>query len=190
MITLGIDPGVATLGLALVDATGRVLRVGESLLPAAMFDGSDSDRLSARVTVQANTIGQWLKHADRVCSEKLSLGMPSVKGQLYNAIGWTIAASAAHGVGKPYVGIRPQTWQRMVLPGSGRKVDEEQLYATLRSYLERQSDRCIHTSKLHSHGLDALGLALCGALSWEALQVQKLGKPTKRKKRKTKVEKK
>jgi RNase H-fold protein (predicted Holliday junction resolvase) len=179
MITLGIDPGLATLGMALCDDRGTLIDAGESLLLASRFSGNETDKLIQRSNIQAAVVAEWLDRADRICCERISLGMPNANGQIKNAIGWAIVLAVATAKQKPIQFISPQQWQRMILPSTDRKVDGDALYAKIQGYMNRQAA----TMKLHSHGLDAVGLAICGSMRWDQLTARPLGK-TKTKKRK------
>lgn len=186
MIIAGIDPGIATLGWATVDQNGRVLQLGASLLPRNKQFGARDDMMR-RCREQSDVIQLAITGASRVTSEAISWGMPGsgAMAMIAAACAMTVASCACMGL--PLQFVSPQKWQGAVAPMRSRpevkivdkkakRDEEERRYREIASALTDHVTRSGASAALEAikpahrnHALDAVGLAVYGALHWEGL---------------------
>lgn len=181
-VVVGIDPGIATLGWALADMNGRVLGLGVSILPRNKQRGARED-LMWRCQQQSNVIREVATDASRVCSEAVSWGMPGSTAMAMIASAAAITIAVCDGISVPLQFVSPQKWQSAVLPArsfksrgdkAAQKSAAEQRYKSIYNALaghviasgERAALETIKPAH-RNHALDAVGLAVYGALHWE-----------------------
>jgi hypothetical protein len=89
-------------------------------------------------------------------------------GQVPIALGFAVAVGVGRSRRAELYTVKPQEWQRAVLPGSGKKVDYRELERVVGSYVRRDRQSAIALDslepKLRTHALDAGAIAMMGAL--------------------------
>jgi Holliday junction resolvasome RuvABC endonuclease subunit len=183
MIIAGIDPGIATLGWATVDQNGRVLQLGVSILPRDKKRGAKDD-LIHRCGAQSEIIQTAIADSDRVVSEAISWGMPGSSAMAMIASACAMTVAICQCMGLPLQFVTPQKWQAAVAPQRSRpatkivdkkakRAEEERRYREISIALTEHVVRSGASARLESirpahrnHALDAVGLAVFGAMHW------------------------
>lgn len=161
---LGVDTGNRTFGWARFDPAAR------------RFDGLgavelDRDKAVQKTDDQADrtaTIASLLlviaDGCERWVIERMSF---PPGGQVPIALGFAVAVGVGRARRAELYTVKPQDWQRAVLPESGKKVDYEQLERVVGDYVRRdeRSAKQLHllAPKLRTHALDAGAIAMMGA---------------------------
>lgn len=165
MLILGIDPGLANTGWALLDKdTARVVDAGYIATKRGGEVGDTQERLLALLTCLRRPM---MEDADVVVVEWPGMGGARVAGKMNAIAASQTAAAAGAAVGM----ARGRTWRNVLTPapitwrtalGCLRGQDEE-LHARLARVYPQTVARFKKTAR--PHVLDAIGLALYGRLS-------------------------
>lgn len=164
MIVLGVDTGIATYGWARFDSVSRSF-VGLGARELKRDHGRQkSDDDAARAATIADELLVLGDGCERVVIEKMSF---PPGGQVPIALGFAVALTVARAKGLNAFTVRPQVWQRAVLPLSGKRVDYVELERVIGKCVRSERDSAIALDslepKLRNHALDACAIALMGA---------------------------
>lgn len=166
---LAVDPGLANFGWALVspsDARVRELGVLRSGRNAGAARSDDRRERAHAIAVAL------LEHAgiDTVIGESMSFPR-GIDGIASMALSWGVLCGVAAARGAQIREVPPKTWQRAVLPGSGKRVDYAQIEAALDAHVRRhgapaaiaQLDALPRSCR--THALDAAGVGIWAAVT-------------------------
>lgn len=173
---LAVDPGLATLGWALVEpGTGKLADLGVVIAKAAVaaHGGVQRDRI-ARLIAQSGILGELVKRHDCSVIAIEAMSFPpraQVAAIASICLSWGALVGIAAVWGCSVVDVAPKTWQHAVLNLKG-KVDYDAVFAALSSYVLTTSPTC--HAKLEAipkghrnHALDAIGVGVYAAMQSE-----------------------
>lgn len=171
---LGIDPGLATCGWAVLDSAGRVADLGLiASAPNRKLDES-TDR-ARRAAAQSDILRDVARrhHVRTIACEAMSFGgPPSARFAMAVSLGlsWGVVTDLAIAIGAGLYSIAPKLWQHAIQPGSsGAGIDYPKLEAAIAKYVGQHAVAAlalIPESK-RNHPLDAVGIGLFAALRRE-----------------------
>lgn len=165
MRVCAIDGGIATFGWAVIDDL-RIVDFGVSL------QGPDktknhTDHMIGRAKVNLQIVAAQT-NIDLFACEALSLGMANARVQVMAALCVGSLLGLATSKGKPIVFVRPQEWQRAVVPATQKKVD----YATVFATVQRAIPRKLLTQwqeiedEHRNHAADAIAIGMWASTQW------------------------
>lgn len=163
---LGVDTGNRTFGWARFDhAKHRFDGLGAmELLPNKGPQKTD-DQGDRTITV-GGVLLERMRDCDVVVVERMSF---PPGGQVPIALGFAVTVGIARALPhRPRVyTVKPQDWQRAVLPNSGKRVDYAELARVVGEYINADRASAIALGSLvpalRTHALDACAMALMGA---------------------------
>jgi len=164
-VILGIDPGLATFGWAKLSDRAQVLELGVLLSPVK---GKTKDH-AGRTHRQATTLIDLLDGCSIVVAEALSFprfhaGVASL------ALSWGVILGACTARGVPVVSVSPQKWQHAAAAQAGGSIQYDVLVKQLELHVRvHAAPRAVAALDAipvtkRSHALDAVGVALYGAV--------------------------
>lgn len=163
---LGVDTGNRTFGWARFDhAKRRFDGLGALELVHDKSVQKTDDQGDRAITI-AGLLVALVRDCDTVVVERMSF---PPGGQVPIALGFAIAIGVARSQPHaPHVyTVKPQTWQRAVLPTSAKKVDYREISRVVGEYV-RKDETSAHAldrlePRLREHALDAGAIAMMGA---------------------------
>jgi len=163
---LGVDTGNRTFGWARFDHEKRRFDgIGAIELPNDKALQKTDDQADRVITI-GGLLVDVVRDCDIVVVERMSF---PPGGQVPIALGFAVTVGVARAAShRPAVyTVKPQTWQRAVLPNSGKKVDYEELELLVGEYVRRDQASAIALDSLapalRNHALDAAAIAMMGA---------------------------
>lgn len=163
---LGVDTGNRTFGWARFDhAKRRFDGIGAMELENNKALQKTDDQGDRVITI-GGVLTEKIVGCDIVVVERMSF---PPGGMVPIALGFAVTVGVARAcLDRPAVyTVKPQTWQRAVLPGSGKKVDYVELERVVGEYVRRNPETAIELDslppKLRNHALDAAAIAMMGA---------------------------
>lgn len=182
MITIGIDTGIATMGIAAADENGRILFVHFS--GTAKANGSVTEDIDRRVRAQAKNLYAVIPRyrtdrnvaaAVRIVKEERSTnGKFSATSKMQQSASAAMVVTLAMLEDFDLVSVSPKVWQRRML-GIGPKDpnDYKAVSAAIVDHIYRSGAGTwlnrINESQ-RSHAIDAAGMAIYGALYWHEIK--------------------
>jgi Holliday junction resolvasome RuvABC endonuclease subunit len=171
---LAVDPGLATLGWAIVEpGTGDVHTLGVRLSPPGDRDVGKNESRARRLEQHARELVQiCIAHGvKRIVAEQVSLpprGAIDVHAAAFLTWGMLVGVAIARGLERPRA-IAPATWQAAVVPD--RAARKARGYDAIESALERFVGGGRAAFELagipashRNHALDAVGVGVCWAM--------------------------
>lgn len=166
---LAVDIGTASCGWAVVrPRTGRVLDLGVIMQPRNPELGVHEDR-RRRIREQAAVLSRVANEHDcsAIAAEEMSFGGPPrarLSMGVSQALCWGSLSTIAELLELQELAIPPKTWQRAIVPESGKKVDYDVVFARLVAFVGDLA--ALHTiAESHrNHALDAVGIGVYTAL--------------------------
>ena len=198
MITIGIDPGLATCGVVAVNERGRILAlafVGTSPIEGALQVEAMDLRVLQMRRALVDFIEPYLgaRQPGRIIKEARSTGkLFSARSKMGAAAVSAMIAGIAAQYDVPIRNVFPQVWERSIDPTLDPKVAID--YETnIRPRLAAHVVHCAKQDLLDAikrehreHVLDAAGIAVYGALNWAGIPALGETKVAKRKPKKRK----
>lgn len=166
MTILGVDTGNRTFGWARFDhAKRRFTGIGALELENDKSLQKTDDQADRVITI-AGVLCSQIIGCDIVVIERMSF---PPGGQVPIALGFAVAVGVACACSErpPVYTVKPQTWQRAVLPNSGKKVDYDELERVVGEYVRRNPETALELDRLprslRNHALDAAAISMMGA---------------------------
>lgn len=170
---LGVDTGIATCGWAKLDEkTCSFVDLGVLIQPPIEGEKVTLDRIR-RSCALGHVLARQAPGCDVVAVEALNLGMPGAIGKLMVGLAWGVVIGVVSMIdpSPSLMTIRPQTWQREVLPHApkGKPIDYDELATAAGAYILRNHPRAAKKleaidPKHRNHAIDGAMIALCAAL--------------------------
>lgn len=162
-IIVGIDPGLATCGMA----TCRVVDGRLNLLALEVFTSAKSDAklnvrgasdLMRRVNELAEVMGHWTRYASVICTETMQWPRSAVAASMLGMAWGIIGTTARIGRSEP-APICEATPQQIKLAVCGnRQASKQDVQACVAALFPAYSEKCAHiTPSKREHCADALG---------------------------------
>lgn len=168
---LALDPGLATLGYALVrPGSARVVELGTLTSKADDAVDSSTDR-ARRSRRQFATLWEIAMRHDvkAIAAEAMSFGghpASRFKQAVSLCLSWGCIVGLAHAFSVPLYEVPPKRWQRAILPGVQGKLDYDELFEALSQFVSGQTSTLSAIPRsLRNHALDAVGVGLYAALT-------------------------
>lgn len=186
MIT-GLDTGTETFGWAQLDeGTRTLLDLGVIIQHRSPNVPLQLDR-AERALVQASEVVQRVRGSHTLVIEAMSFG-GGVKSIAPIALSFGVALGIAASSAEPprVLTIAPQRWQREILPDTGKRVDYARVAAQVERFVHtpRNANAAAKLAAIpdrhRNHALDAVALALIGALRPRACMTVGLPRPRAR----------
>lgn len=180
---LGVDPGLATLGWAIVTPeSGAVVACGVLVQKPDPKLTKHADRVR-RTQVQSSLLSELVaKHSiGAVAAETMSFA-PRAQAAAKIGIGmsWGSLVGLAAAFGIPLRDVSPKTWQRAVVPAdvnAGEKKTDaiayERVYAELARYVDCAQMLADVPQGQRNHALDACGVGVFAAIVPEVFNVKR-----------------
>jgi Holliday junction resolvasome RuvABC endonuclease subunit len=185
MMTLGIDTGVASFGLALANERGCIVEYFSIVLDPSAFAGDTTAVNTQRLQIHTSELGKWLARCERAFVERLSTGMNSRSAALQNAMSFGTVVALCRYSGVPLRYARPEQWKRDATGDyKSKKLDDAALYLAVSNHVKWSGLPLPAITEKTKHGLDAAALAVVGALHWDAYAIDTGTRKPRRKKRK------
>jgi Holliday junction resolvasome RuvABC endonuclease subunit len=168
-VILAIDPGLGTLGYAVVrPRTARVLELGTLTSSPAEGVIESTDR-ARRAVRQAGTLLEIARRhsCTMIAAEAMSFGGPP-KARHAMAIAlclsWGAIAGLATSLNVDLLEIPPKMWQHAIIPGVA-KINYDTVFSALSAFVSNQTMalNAIPMSE-RNHALDAVGVGVFAAL--------------------------
>lgn len=167
---LGLDTGLATCGWALLDETTCTLTdVGVIVQEKAKGSKIQTSQID-RALVQARELAERARSCSTIVVEAMSFP-PGHNATVSIALSYGIAIGISAAMITPprLLTISPQTWQRVVAPDSGKRVDYNAMAVAIERHIEARHPMAARALALipmryRDHALDAAALALIGKL--------------------------
>ncbi len=167
MTILGVDPGYAKCGWAIVDpTTARVRALGVILTAKDPKVSLATDR-ARRLTAVARRLAELAtEHAVFAIAAEEPLGFGAAAAVAANQLPWGAIVMLATLRGYQLSGVSAKTWQRAVLDEDVKRVDYERVEKALATYITGQAiaDFDDVAPHLKNHALDAVGVGMLAAL--------------------------
>jgi Holliday junction resolvasome RuvABC endonuclease subunit len=175
---LAIDPGMATLGWAIVDDNGAVHDLGAVITkPNAKKLGKHRDRRE-RMADQARHLDdiarRWRDYGLTIVAEEMSFKRGKLTQIVATALCWGELIMLARMHGGTVRAIPPKTWQAAILtPATAGALDYYKVFHELHRYVGEQcSEKLSAIAKSHrNHALDAVGVGVFAAMTPESAAV-------------------
>ncbi len=163
---LGVDTGMGTCGWARFDHARRCFDGLGAIATEQQRHKQKTDDQGDRIAQVAEALVVAMTGCDVVVVERMSF---PPGGQVPIALGFAVVVGIARTMPqRPRVyTAKPQTWQRAVLPDSGKRVDYDRLEQVIGEYVRRDAGSAIALDrldpKMRNHALDACAISLMGA---------------------------
>lgn len=161
---LGVDTGTATCGWARFDETTRRFAGLGAIELARNKAAQKTDDQADRIATVANELRPRMVGCDRAVVERMSF---PPGGTVPIALGFGCVVGIASGMPIDVYTVKPQDWQRAVLPKSGKKVNYAELERVVTEYVRKDRESAIALDSLppkqRNHAIDACAIALMGA---------------------------
>lgn len=183
---LAIDPGLATLGYALVDQNGAVHELGVLLSESeAKKLGKQADR-QVRLEAQARDLDdimrRWQRYLTGIVAEELSFNVKRHTQVVSLCLSWGGIVGLARKYDVEIRSVPPKTWQRAVAPAAvkGKAIDYEIVFELLSKYVGEQCRIQLVAIRpaAQNHALDAVGVGV-----FAAMRPVEVSRETKRRRR-------
>jgi Holliday junction resolvasome RuvABC endonuclease subunit len=166
-VILGVDPGYAKCGWAVVDRPhGRVLALGliVTTQDKSVDKSTDRARRVADVCTWLHTFA--VEYGCTTIAAEQALGHGAADAVAANQLPWGGVIAVALALGAELVEVKAKVWQHAVLGIETGKVDYEKVEADLGSYVDAQAADVLKRIKKadRNHALDAVGVGLLAAL--------------------------
>ncbi len=170
---LAIDPGLATLGYALVDQNGAVHELGVLLSESnAKKLGKQADRearLKAQVRDLDSITRRWKPYLTGIVAEELSFNVKRHTQTVCLCLSWGGIVGLARKYDVEIRSIPPKTWQGAIAPTAikGKAIDYEVVSDLLAKYVGEQCRTQLVAIKAtaQNHALDAVGVGVYAAMT-------------------------
>jgi hypothetical protein len=172
-VILGVDPGLATCGWAVLDHAGRVADLG------VVLQGPDAELDEAVCRARRANVQAAALHAVAVrygctvigCEAMSFGGPPKARFAMAISVGlsWGGVSAIATALGCELYSVPPKVWERAVQPTTTRKVDYPKLEAALSRYVSEHARESLAaiSKATRNHALDAVGIGMFVALRRE-----------------------
>lgn len=169
---LAIDPGLASLGYAIVDQNGAVHELGVMLSESNPKLGKHADRqlrLEEQATRLDNLMRRWQQYLTGIVAEELSFNVKRHTQVVSLCLSWGGIVGLARKYSVAIRSVPPKTWQRAVAPAAvkGKAIDYEIVFELLSKYVGEQCRiQLVAIAPRHqNHSLDAVGVGVFAAMT-------------------------
>lgn len=162
---LGVDPGYANCGWAVVDRSARVVELGviDTDLDRGIAKSTDRARRTRHVSAELVTIVR--RHNCRAIAAEQALGHGAAAAVAANLLPWGALIGIAVALDLELYEVPAKTWQHAVTDRPG-KIEYEDLAKALAQYAAVQCREVLAaiTNKQRTHALDGMGVGVFAAL--------------------------
>lgn len=178
---LAIDPGLATLGYAIVDSNGAVHELGVLLSESnAKKLGKQVDRvlrLEQQAAALATVIDRWSEYMTAIVAESLSFNVRRHTQVVSLCLSWGVIVGLARSRGLAVRQIQPKVWQAAVAPSAitDKAIDYDVVFRELAAYVGEQCRAQLFAiaGRARNHALDAVGVGVFAAMRPEVEPARK-----------------